>query len=201
MNCLEILKELKLPCIRKIWMEQRGFVNFDSINQLMLNSFPPKLAVFCLGWTESAVMDLAENMPALRVVLPRITHEFLTNCSYISKKHFEEIVKLSAGMKRLLIRHSIVDSESELDFSEVKEWKIEFLGLAYTGRNDRSVWSATPKKLDNILSAISKCGLKDSLKSINLHDCGFQESDLKKKLEEHSLAHLTLVSGDHSSMA
>lgn len=62
-------------------MEYCSCVNSKYINKFLLNSFPPTIPLFCFGWRENVQINLYEYMPALKVVLPRVTKEFFINNS------------------------------------------------------------------------------------------------------------------------
>lgn len=68
---------------------------------------------------------------------------------------------------------------------------ISFIG---SGEVDKSNWHKTSFKFSNILSAISKSGLRDSLCTLQVTGCGFIYKKLAQKiLDKHNLGYIEAI--------
>ena len=70
----------------------------------------------------------------------------------------------------------------------------KYLSFCYSGDSDRTTeWIKNPALFEKIIVAISKCGLKDSLTTLNMYICAIDASVVQQMLNRNNLAHVTVV--------
>ena len=70
----------------------------------------------------------------------------------------------------------------------------KYLSFYYSGHTDRTTeWRNNPALFEKIVVAISKCGLKDSLTTLNMFTCAIEASVVQQMLNRNNLAHVTVV--------
>ena len=89
----------------------------------------------------------------------------------VSEEDLQQIIKASANAKCVYLDDCDIHCSKPLDFSTQSIYKTEELSFEGCGDGDRkSDWIADPSLFENIVEAISKCGLKDSLKIVYIEN-------------------------------
>ena len=100
-------------------------------------------------------------------------------------------------MKRVIISCWKIVFDSEIDFDSSLEYKTEYLGFSYTGRENFSGcdWKSNKDDFIQLLKAIKNSGLSKSLKSLNLYECGWSQTELEEILSspEIDLSHISIL--------
>ena len=85
----------------------------------------------------------------------------------ISEEDLQQIIKASVNAKYAYFENSDIHCSKPLDFSTQHVYKTNYLSFEGCGsKNRKSDWIADPSLFENIVEAISKCGLRDSLKIV-----------------------------------
>jgi hypothetical protein len=159
--------KVKIPDIKRILFEYIPNDN-SHIRDFMNHCFPNSLELFTFGWGGDRI-NIDYYSSALKQALSKVTREVLIQNKVLSKECFETVVKSSARCERLILRYCVTDTDSECDFSG-SDYNINYFGLAFTGRHDASGWKNNPKRFENIVIGIKGCGLKDTIKNINVYE-------------------------------
>ena len=117
--------------------------------------------------------------------------DIFINLWLYSKSNFERIVKASCNTLRLHIRNSRIQLYDEYDFSG-PEYKTTYLSFAYCGDHSDDDWTNNPSRFENIIKAISKCGLKESLQVINIDNTGITKDIAESYLEKYDMSNITI---------
>ena len=78
-----------------------------------------------------------------------------------------------------------------MDFGQ--DSKIKYLSFAYTGTYHENQWAEHPERLEWILAALSRSGAKETLKTLNVIDCGVAVDSVSKVLEALEMGHVEVV--------
>jgi len=54
-------------------------------------------------------------------------------------------------------------------------------------------WNEYPERFENIVKAISKSNLKDSLTIININSCNISVSKVEEQLSKYNISHINVV--------
>ena len=101
-------------------------------------------------------------------------------------------------MQRLIIAYSKIVGDGDLDFGKHHHSNINYLSFMNTGYEYNSDWRTNKDEMIRILKGIKNSSVSKSLKTINMYECGWTESEMKQilKSDEVALAHLQLVMKD-----
>mmetsp|Transcript_3168 Transcript_3168/g.2641 ORF Transcript_3168/g.2641 Transcript_3168/m.2641 type:complete len:80 (-) Transcript_3168:68-307(-) len=77
----------------------------------------------------------------------------------------------------------MIESE-EIEFNPALDYKISSLDFKDVSSLDGNGWREYPDNFSSIISAISQCSLKDSLKSISVWNCEISIEQAARTLEE-----------------
>ena len=130
-----------------------------------------------------------------------VQKEIYLSCFEIKETDLEQIIKSASEWERLILRFSDIHCSKKLDFGVSSKFKIKFLSFVScgnTGTKDRkSDWKTTPSCFKNIVEAISKSGLRDSLEQV---DIGYNQTLKKDKVQamfnELGMSHISVVQID-----
>ncbi|CAI2377475.1 unnamed protein product [Moneuplotes crassus] len=111
----------------------------------------------------------------------------------ISKKQFEVLMFHSRNFSWLKLGSCKIESEG-CSFSNVPKYKLKCISFEYSGHTSNSDWLSHPKGLTDIVSAISKCSLKESLQFLDLSWNPYIEDQLREIFEEHDITGLKVCS-------
>ena len=113
----------------------------------------------------------------------------------ISESELQQIVKSSYQAKRLIFRYCDIHCSQTLDFSNSERSNIKFISFDCWGVDDyrKSDLMTNPFCFENIVEAIAKSGIKNSLKTVDIRDCNLNKWDVENLFIKHRLAGVTVV--------
>ena len=120
---------------------------------------------------------------------------FHLNMNYfdISEEDLQKIIISSTNVESVNLKNCDIHCSKPLDFSTQLVYKTEQLSFDGCGKEDRkSDWIADPSLFENIVEAISKCGLRDSLNKIDIEDWGLKKSDVDKIFEKYGMENIKI---------
>ena len=109
-----------------------------------------------------------------------------------SKEGFENIVRASSNSNWVEFSICQIDLSSDIDFSG-PEYKTSYLSLWWIGNQAENDWKNHPDRLKRVLKAISMCSLKDSLKTMNIRNSGFDIKTVEDMLTEFKLGNIKIT--------
>jgi hypothetical protein len=184
-------ENLNMPNIKRL-----NFENPPKDDQELLNFLcfwcPDKLDLFCFNNINLFAIPLDYYSAALTKCLPNVKREVYIKFCNFSQKWFELIVKSSAKCQRLSITSCTIDGDEEYDFSGPK-FVISYLNLRCWGCSAYNKWESNPHRFENIIKGISKSGLKDSLKKLNIYDCDIEKDKVEEVLDQYGLKDKIIV--------
>ena len=122
-----------------------------------------------------------------------VSHSLEMKYFEVSEEDLQQIVKAYANAKCVYLNDCDIHCSKPLDFSTKHTYKIEQLGFYGCGEEDRkSDWIADPSLFENIVKAISKCGLRDSLNYININNWKLKQSDVEKIFEKYGMKEIRI---------
>ena len=191
----ESLSQAKIPCIRRISLNYiEWLMNADNF----FNSFPNSLNSFSFNYDANVSPSKIDDLvPSLSKCLPKVNYEFAIFLVKMNSNSFNSIIKSCRHMKRVIISCWKIVFDSEIDFDSSLEYKTEYLGFSYTGRKDSlgCSWKSNKDDFTQLLKAIKNSGLSKSLKSLNLYECGWSQTELEEILNspEIDLSHISIL--------
>ena len=109
-------------------------------------------------------------METLCKTLKAVTNEVYISCFELTACDLEQIVKASANSERLLFYYCDVSCSVALDFSTPQKYTTKLLSFTNCGVNAsrKSDFKSNLSAFENIVEAISRSGLKDSLQTMDI---------------------------------
>ena len=109
-----------------------------------------------------------------------------------------QILKDCRHLKRLILREARIDVNGKVDFGTNLDYHIEYLSLAYSGRDDHSDWKENLQEFVEIIKGIKGSGLDDSLRWLNIQGCQIDYTWARELLDsdEIGLSHVKIVQED-----
>ena len=101
------------------------------------------------------------------------TKEIYLGPTVISEDDLQSIVKAASHVERLIFSHCSIHCSSTLNFGSVLKYNIKILSFQSWGRTNSEIttdWKKNESWFENIVNAIAGCGLKTSLKKLNIYE-------------------------------
>ena len=195
-----VSSKLRLPNIRRIQ------INFISDGDKELNSF-------LQNWVPSKIDLLSVNFPckntdtgikmsfyidSISKAIKSVQKEIYLNCFEIKESELEQIIKSSSNWERLILYYSDIHCSKKLDFDVSSKYKIKFLSFSYCGntysKDRKSDWKTTPSCFKNIVEAISKSRLRDSLEEVDIgYNETLEDDEVQAMFDELGMSHISVV--------
>ena len=191
--------KLRLPNIRKIKIGSFSDRNKE-LNSFFKNWVPSKLDLLWVNTPLNSGIGIKMDfyIDSISKAINSVSKEIYLNCFEIKESELEQIIKSSSNWERLIFSYSDIHCSRKLDFSVSDEYRIKFLSFNECGNKSskerKTDWKKTPSCFKNIVEAISKSRLKDSLQEVDIWD---NESLSKYKVQamfnELKMPHISVV--------
>ena len=105
----------------------------------------------------------------------------------VSKSEFCSLVEKAKNAEMIGFSSWTILTDSEWDFGDMKESKVQLLHFNYSGDSNHSNWNSFfSNRFNNIISGISKSkGLKNSIKHIGIVGCEMKRATAEGVLEKY----------------
>ena len=104
----------------------------------------------------------------------KATKQIFINCLNISEQDFQTIVKASCNVEKVILNWCCIHCSSPLDFDKKLIYKTKFINFQSWGSKETKFittdWKKDKNWFKNILEAIWKSKLKDSLQKIGIYN-------------------------------
>ena len=198
--------KLRLPNIRRIQIDKIPDWNKE-LNSFFQNWVPSKIDLLSVNYNQNTDTGIKMDfyIDSISKGIKSVQKEIYLKCFEIKESELEQIIKSASNWERLILRYSDIHCSKKLDFGVSDKYKIKFLSFAscgYTGDKYRkSDWKSTPSCFKNIVEAISKSRLRDSLEQV---DIDWNETLKKDKVQvmfnELGMSHISVVEIGPASM-
>ena len=168
-----VTSKLKLPKIKRIKID-----NISDDDKDLLNFFeywiPFQLDLLWINYTKINTTGIKANyyINSLCKAITTVTKEIVLDCFEFTEQELEQVLKASFNCERVLIIFSDIHCSKSLDFKISQKYKTKYLSFQAWGRTDctdrKADWKTDASKFENIVDAVSKCGLKDSLEKFDI---------------------------------
>ena len=189
------LEKLRLPDIRRIRIDK--IIDGDAdLNSFLSNWTPDRLQLFWLNYSSigDAVIKADFYIEALCKTLKSVTSEVYIRCLKLTASNLEQVVKASSNSERLVIRYCHVSCSVALDFTTADKYNTKFLSFYNWGDTYRkSDFKSDPASFENIVEAMAKSGLKNSLQTLDIGCCGLNKIAVQGLLDKHGMTSVSVV--------
>ena len=191
--------KLKLPNIRRIKIQNIQDRN-KKLTAFLQNWVPSKLDLFLVNFPYNSrteiKMDFYIGSISKSIIL--VTKEIYLWCFEIKESELEWIIKSASNWERLILRFSDIHCSRKLDFSVSVKCKIKFLSFYNCGFNNskerKTDWISTPSTFKNIVEAISRSKLKDSLEEVDISgNDTLDKNEAQAMFDELKMPHISVV--------
>ena len=166
------------------------------LNSFLGNWTPDQLQLFWLNhsYVGEAGVKVDFYIEALCKTLKTVTSEVYIEWLKLTASDLDQIVKASSSSERLVIRYSDINCSSTLDFVTADKYKTKFLSLYnWAGSDRKSDFKSAPASFENIVEAMAKSGLKDSLQTLDIKGCGLDKTTVQGLLSKHGMGAVSVV--------
>ena len=194
-----VSSKLRLPNIRKIKIDNISDGNKE-LNSFFQNWVPSKLNLLSVNqaYNTDTGIKMDFYIDSISKANKSVSKEIYLECFEIKEAELEQIVKSASNWERLILHYSDIHCSKKLDFSVSAKYKIKFLSFTLcgsTGSSSRkSDWISTPSFFKNIVEAISKSGLKDSLQQFDITwNDTLNKDEVQAMFNELGMSHISVV--------
>ena len=191
--------KLRLPNIRKIQIDHISDANKE-LNSFFQNWIPSKIDLLWVNylWNTRTGIKMGFYIDSISKAMKSVSKEIYLTCFEIKEPELEQIIKSSSDWERLILRFSDIHCSKKLDFGVYDKYKIKFLSFTYCGdtryKERKSDWKSTPSCFKNIVEAISKSGLKDSLEKVDIRfNDTLNKDEVQAMFNELGMSHISVV--------
>ena len=189
---------LRLPSINKMII--KNITDGDNnLDYFLLNSFPEK--VKCLSINKIKLSGKCINISfyinSLIEAVNRVSKEIYIEAFELSNPCLQKFIKASKNCERLVLRYCNIHCSKALDFTTASPYNIKYLSFFNCGKSGRkSDWISNPSMFENIIAAIAKCGLKDTLQTVEIGGCGLDLSEVKEIFSTLGMPNISLIASE-----
>ena len=191
--------KLRLPNIRRIRIDRISDGDKE-LNSFFQNWVPSKLDLLWVNhnYNTDTGIKMDFYIDSIPKAIKSVSKEIYLRCFEIKETELEQIIKSSSDWERLMLDYWDIHCSKKLDFGVSAKYKIKFLGFAecgYTGSKDRKTdWISTPSCFKNIVEAISKSGLRDSLQQVDIiYNTTLKKDEIQVMFNELGMSHISVV--------
>ena len=188
--------KLRLPNIRKINIYKISDGNKE-LNSFFQNWVPSKIDLLWVNYpfiTHTGIkMDF--YIDSISKAIKSVQKEVYLRCFEIEESELEQIIKSASNWERLIFDYCDIHCSKKLDFSVSGKYNIKFLNFTYCGSTGskyrKTDWKSTPSCFKNIVEAIFKSGLKDSLQEVDiLYNETLDKAEVEAMFNELGMSHI-----------
>ena len=198
--------KLRLPNIRRIQIDRISDGNKE-LNSFFQNWVPSKIELLSVNYPKNTPTGIKMDfyIDSISKAIKSASKEIFLNCFEIKEAELEQIIKSASNWERLILCYCDIHCSKKLDFSGSNKCKIKFLGFGecgHTSYEDRKTdWKSTPSSFKNIVEAISKSGLKDSLQQVDIrYNDTLKKDEVQAMFNELGMPHISVVEEDPAPM-
>ena len=191
--------KLRLPNIRRIKIDFISDGN-KQLNSFFQNWFPSKIDLLSVNspYKTSTGIKMGFYIDSISKTMKSVQKEIYLTWFEIKEPELEQIVKSASNWERLILRDSDIHCSKKLDFGVSVNYKTKFLSFAYCGstyfKDRKSDWKSTPSCFKNIVEAISKSGLWDSLEEVDIvYNETLKKDEVQAMFNELGMSHISVV--------
>ena len=190
--------KLRLPNLRAVQIENVSDTDVDLVS--FLDDCTPvhlKLLWFNLYPFSLTSTKAKFYMRSLSKLVSATTIQVFLCYLEFSEAEFEQIVRASCKAKRLSFEDCDIHCSTALDFGSSLKYKTKTLSFQFWGNtsscNRKTDWKSSPACFDNIIEAISKSGLRDSLQTISIYkNQSLSVEEVQQMLNDNAMSHITV---------
>ena len=194
-----VSSKLRLPNIRKIKIDHISDGNKE-LNSFFQNWVPSKIDLLSVNYPKNTPTGIKMDfyIDSISKTMKSVQKEIYLNCFEIKEPELEQIIKSASNWERLILCCCDIHCSRKLDFSGYEKCKIKFLSFASCGntayKERKSDWMSTPSSFKNIVEAISKSGLKDSLEKVDIRfNDTLNKDEVQAMFNELGMSHISVV--------
>ena len=197
---------LKLPNIRKIRIDCISDGN-EELNSFFQNWVPSKLDLLSVNYWSNTLSGIKMDfyIDSISKIIKSVEKEIYLTWFEIKEAELEQIIKSASNWERLILCCCDIHCSKKLDFSGYEKCKIKFLSFVTCGstnfKDRKSDWIKTPSCFKNIVEAISKSGLRDSLEQVDIFwNSTLNKDEVQVMFNELGMSHISVVEEGPSPM-
>ena len=169
------------------------YINKDSsLSSFFRHSVPESLKTFAINKNSTeSICDISWLLNDLRKWFKITKKQIYIGHMKIKSKDFSLVIKENRNIETIVLSHSEIAIDENLDFSIPDPYGIRKIGVINHRHDARSYLTSDNGQLSNLFQAIAKSGLKYSLKKINV----FSSQDLENSYSLTEAQNLALKDG------
>ena len=187
--------KFRIPNIRRIRIDNITDDDTD-LNSFLSNWVPDRFELFWLNNNHMNETSVKADfyMNTLCKTLKWVSKEVFIQCLKLTTSDLEQVFKASSNSERLVIRFCDVSCSTALDFVTTDKYNIKILSFCnWCGPKRKSDFESNPISFENIVEAIGKSGLKDSLQTLDIKGCWLDKTVVQGLLSKHGMGAVIVV--------
>mmetsp|Transcript_2630 Transcript_2630/g.2227 ORF Transcript_2630/g.2227 Transcript_2630/m.2227 type:complete len:211 (-) Transcript_2630:28-660(-) len=186
-------KEQHLPYIKRVRIDNIDKVVCESINIFLTSCIPVTLPLLCLNRVTRRLLNGSNLINGICKASPSVTREIFLHFMEFSAEEIQRIVRSATKTHRLVFSSCKLNTNDHMDFNTNSV--LTYLSFDCCGYDDSvsMKWDEYPERFENIVKAISKSNLKDSLTIINICNCDISVSKVEEQLSKYNISHINVV--------
>ena len=191
--------KLRLPNIRRIRIDHISDGNKE-LNSFLQNWVPSKVDFLLVNYTRNSSTGIKMNfyIDSISKSMKSVSKEIYLDCFEIKEPELEQIIKSASNWERLIFCFSDIHCSKKLDFGGSDKCKLKFLSFdncGHTALSQRKTdWKSNPSCFKNIVEAISKSGLRDSLEQVDIeYNQTLKKDEVQAMFNELEMPHISVV--------
>ena len=193
MSLLRVLANFKLP-----------ITNYYSLSNVPADSkFVRAFAVnlsknqigFHFNYNFGSKVESSKYIWELKLAAENTDETFAVKNLTFSVEDFKSLVVSAKHIKNLYIQLSSIPLDNKFEFGDqLDSSEIQNFYVSYSGNKDNGDWAVHPERFENLLEAISNSlALKNSLKTLNILDCGVSKEKAEQMRKNYGLNELSFT--------
>ena len=197
--------KLRLPNIRRIEISNISDGNKE-LSSFFQNWVPSKIELLSVNFPHNTHTGIKMDfyIDSISKAIKSVQNEIYLRCFEIKEPELEQIIKSASNWERLIIDYWDIHCSKKLDFSASAKYKIKFLDFEQCGdircKERKTDWISTPSCFKNIVEAISKSGLRDSLEQVDIiYNETLKKDEVQVMFNELGMSHISVVNENYTS--
>ena len=195
-----VSSKLRLPNIRRISIYFISDANKE-LNSFFQNWIPSKLHLLSVNEGINTIpigIKMNFYIESISKTIKSVSKVIYLKCFEIKESELEQIIKSASNWEKLILCYCDIHCSRKLDFGVSDKYRIKLLSFTNCGHTSssyrKSDWKSTPSCFKNIVEAISKSGLRDSLEHVDIaYNQTLKKDEVQAMFNKLEMSHISVV--------
>ena len=185
------VSKIKIDCAKVISIRDPPSNN-ELVRDFLMHWMPDNIKDFTVYKNSSQNGFVDTDFYQYGHILPNVTNKISMSNHEFSKTSLEEVVKASANCGLLEFINCKFDCEQQLDFSGAT-YTMSSLSFSGCGTIQDNKWENNENRFINLMKGIANSGLKHSLATIDIRQCGVSNERVQAIMQENEISSIQTI--------